>query len=86
MTRTYADRTQQAAYDACIVAHADRESEFYFTDRDGSRQPLRLAGHRNAFWNGFEGLPNRTYSRNTTAYACYMAGRDCAKRAKARGE
>ena len=69
----YKDRSMQTMFDACLADGADRTSEFFI---DG--KPRRGAGHRNAYWNGFNGV-RLTYSPNTLAFACFMAGRENAK-------
>jgi hypothetical protein len=74
-TRKFKDRTMQAMYENCLRLGADTSSEFYFTDRDGSRSPRTGAGHRFAYWNGRNGKP-ASWARNTPAYACWAAGRD----------
>lgn len=76
MSRQYKDRTMQAAYDACVAAFHNPRSEFYFIRPDGTRVQRKGAGHRNAFWNGYNGLANRTFPHGSAAWAAYMAGRD----------
>jgi hypothetical protein len=78
MRPRFKDSQLQKFYEQCSRLAADRSSEFYFTDRDGTRQPRRGAGHRCAYWNGRQGLPS-SWPRNTFAHAAWAAGQDDAK-------
>lgn len=62
----------------CLSLATDNFSEFYIPPHhraaDGPRCPRAGAGHRAAFWNGYRGLPNRMYDKQSLAYAAYRAG------------
>jgi hypothetical protein len=63
-------------YEACLRTAADLTSEMYLPDGE----PRRGAGHRIAFWNGYEGRAPIAIPRNTLAWAAYQAGREFARR------
>lgn len=72
----YKDRSMQQAYSACVAGFGNRGSELWLNGTEHRRGAL----HRCAFWDGFEGKSNRPHApKGTLAWACYMAGRDCAK-------
>lgn len=80
MANRFRDPSLRQMYDSCLkLARAGRgtgaRSEFYLE----TGHQRRGAGHRNAFWNGYNGLPNRTFPRDSLAYAAYRAGQDFAK-------
>lgn len=68
-------------FDALLVVASDKRSEFYTSD-GGQR---RGAGHRCAFWDGYNGM---TRSANavprTMSGAAFQAGREFKRREKRR--
>lgn len=58
-------------YDVCRNAGADTSSEFYHNGK-----PRSGAAHREAYWMGRQGKPNRLWPRGSLAAACYAAGKD----------
>ncbi len=74
MTR-YKEPRLQEHYDLMLSFAHNRGPEL-FTPDGGQR---RGAGHRNAFWNGYNGLKNIAWGRGTYAYVAYYAGRQFAK-------
>lgn len=73
MRPRFKNRAMQAMYEACCTAAVDRTSEFWL--QPGGTVPRRGAGHRNAFWSGYNGEPSR-YLRTSLAHAAWAAGRD----------
>ncbi len=74
MTR-YQNSKLQQHFDLLLTFARNGGSELFAAD-GGQRGG---ASHRNAFWNGFNGRPNYTYSRGTFNYVGYYAGREFAK-------
>ncbi len=73
--RVYKDRRQNALYTALLLAAADPKSELYYNG-----QPHRGAGHRCAFWDGYDGLKRSANAvPRTLSWAAFMAGRDYRK-------
>jgi len=70
MKTRFKDPKLQQFYENCRRLGKDPSSEFYYAGR-----PHRGAGHRNAYWNGRQGLPCR-YIRGTFAYSAWAAGQD----------
>ena len=69
-------------YSTLMAMAHDKSSTLY--NPDGSQRAG--AGHRDAFWRGFnfgDKYPNLIPARNTIAYPCFRAGMDFAKEAKA---
>ena len=58
-------------YDDCRRLAADPTSSFWHDGR-----PARGAGHRAAYWDGRDGVPNHKHPRLTFAWAAWHAGRD----------
>jgi hypothetical protein len=75
-------RTRELAtmYENCIRLASDNATEFYYGGLPGPRWPRRGAGHRCAFWDGYQGVKS-LYSRSqgSYGYAAYRAGADFAK-------
>ena len=72
----------QGMYDTMLSLAADKASELY---HEG--EPRRGAGHRAAFWDGYSGKfdfsgPKRSAHviPGTPSAACFMAGREFARR------
>jgi hypothetical protein len=70
MKRRFKDPKMQEMYETCRVTGLDKTGEFWWNGK-----PLRGAGHRSAYWNGYDGQPSR-YLRNSLAYAAWAAGQD----------
>lgn len=71
----------KAMYETCLTLAADNFSEFYYGDGRtnlGPRFPRRGAGHRHAFWNGFNGATrpdgSPTAVPGSLSYAAFRAG------------
>lgn len=81
-TPRYKDKTLQKVYENMIMLAADRNSELYYNGAE-----RRGAGHRCAFWDGYNGAMSM-YSKEsrpmTMAYVCYQAGKEYARICKAR--
>lgn len=61
------------AYNLAIQMYEDPDSDLYM---NGS--PRRGTANRNAFWDGFSKSTDKPrLINNTTAWAYFMAGRDC---------
>lgn len=78
-------RQLREMYDVCVRLASDNFSEFYYSHRGtthGPRFPHGGAGHRCAFWLGYDGTPNIRYDKGSFAYAAYRAGVDFAKGAR----
>lgn len=65
-------------YDACLTQAHDNFSEFYYAKTSagynmGPCVRRRGAGHRHAFWNGYNGVHN-TWIKDSLAYAAWRAG------------
>ena len=73
MKPKFKDRAKQTMYEVCRRLGADRTSEFWV--QPAGTVPRRGAGHRNAYWNGYNGEPSR-YLRTSLNYAAWAAGRD----------
>jgi hypothetical protein len=71
----YKDKAMQALYDGLLRLAADKTSELYWKG-----EPRRGAAHRCAFWDGFKGARSPLAVPRTITYACYMAGREFARR------
>lgn len=77
----YKHPVMQAMYDKLLALAEDKASELYWEGK-----PRRGAGHRAAFWDGFNGLdlsgPRRSAHvvPGTISHACFMAGREFARR------
>lgn len=82
----YKNAMMQKLYDGLLIAAADPTSEMYYLG-----EPRRGAGHRCAFWDGYSGNftfdgPGRSAHvvPGTLSAACFMAGREFARRQKAK--
>lgn len=78
----YKNPMMQGMYDKLLVLAEDQNSEMY---HEGA--PRRGAGHRAAFWDGFSGKFTLTGPKRsahvvpgTLSAACFMAGREFARR------
>ncbi len=71
----YKELRLQQHFDMMLTFARDDKHELFTAD-GGQR---RAAGHRNAFWNGFNGKANLTFSGGTFAYVAFYAGRKFAK-------
>ena len=62
-------------FDKCLELARNNQTEFYYGSMPGPRWPRRGAGHRCAFWDGYDGIKS-LYSRSqgTYGYAAYRAG------------
>ena len=66
---------------------SDNMQKMYVACRENAAKGLfsvdgrqwRGAAHRNAYWNGFNGVKPLAIIPNTLAWASYVAGRDDAK-------
>lgn len=82
MPRCYKEPTFQRMYDALLAAARDCSSELYVAPRYADRGrglPRRGAGHRCAFWDGFNGGRSPVNIPGTMSAVCYRAGADFAK-------
>lgn len=78
----YKNPSMQRLYDSLLTLAQDKTSELYWKG-----EPRRGAGHRAAFWDGYSGKftftgPKRSAHviPGTLSAACFMAGREFAKR------
>jgi hypothetical protein len=80
MKPRYKDASLQRVYDTMLTLAADASSELYHNG-----EPRRGAGHRAAFWDGYNGMAYTGKGRSahvipgTISAACFMAGREFAK-------
>ena len=76
MKPRYMNKAMQRCFDAALLAAADSTSEFYF---DG--QQHRGAGHRCAFWDGFNGLEtSANVVPGTISWVFFQAGKEWARK------
>lgn len=82
----YKDKRMQDMYDTMLALAEDPASELYYNG-----EQHRGAGHRCAFWDGYSGKftfsgPKRSAHviPGTFSAACFMAGREFARRQRSR--
>ena len=80
----YKNPQLQKMYDCMLQLAEDKTSELYYQG-----EPKRGAGHRAAFWDGFSGKFDFSGPRRSAhvipgslSAACFMAGREYARRQK----
>lgn len=74
----YKDPTMEACYQNALKAAADPKSEFYYNGK-----PHRGAGHRCAFWDGYNGLErSANVIPGTMSQAFFQAGKEWSRRQK----
>ncbi len=66
---------KHAGYAVYKAAYKDKAS-FLYWDGDGEITPRRGSATRAAFWDGYNGLPNKS-QRGSIGAAAWQAGRDC---------
>lgn len=77
----YKDRSKQKFYENLLALAYDRSSELYY---NGAQH--RGAGHRCAFWDGFDGLErSANVIPDTLSAVAFQAGKEFACRSKAEG-
>lgn len=78
----YQNKTMQHMYDTMLKLAADPNSELYY---NGAQH--RGAGHRCAFWDGFDGtrVNANAGEPQSMSRACYQAGKEWAKQCKKNG-
>jgi hypothetical protein len=77
----YKHPSMQKMYDGMLALAQDRTSELY---HKGAQR--RGAGHRCAFWDGFDGLTRTPHATpGSMGAACFAAGREYARMCKRDG-
>lgn len=80
----YKDPMLERAYRGFLQMAADPGSDLYWRRRDGVLIRHHGASHRNAFWQGFDGVKiggRVPHIPTSQGWAIYMAGRKFAKNA-----
>lgn len=84
--KRFADAKLQGMFERMLALAADQTSELYLNGKQ-----RRLAGHRAAFWDGFNGMTLTGVRRSphvvprTLSHACWAAGQEFARRQRKTG-
>jgi len=76
MAARYKNRDFQRTYETMLTLAQDKESELYHNG-----QQRRGAGHRCAFWDGYNGMKrSANVTPQSQSAVCFQAGKEFAKK------